>query len=418
MRSISNILQTSDPLLNLALTDLKEELEPPSDIVRSVIMTAQLMPSTANSVHSITNEPSLFFPNVWRSISNAVKEDEESLYLGFMEKFFWELPQTAQSARRRLALGGEPPAKRLREGPEPVSSFSRGTNLANAPTPTGPTRRDTFRQRKPNTSRPPSMHVDDYVARERNIDGTSIGSNAVVSTQRGRPPSIHVDEFIARQKQNSAVIPVAPSTPADAPQVKGSSPVVSKNNNSEGDADKADKPRQAKADLFDEQEIDIDIDEESGSDDKGLFPQTDDNLQPPPVVTGENSPDSVETASIRSPLIRPEKESSSAHNPLERHDKQVVASPATRHPIGPQPPSGPLPGRSGTPVSNQPPLPPMPPPVRAISTPGQGLDQMQNNLMPFGNHLRGLAPPIPGGFQLQPSDVHIPNALMGLQVNC
>lgn len=260
------------------------------------------------------------------------------------------------------------------------------------------------------------MHVDDYVARERNIDGTSIGSNAVVSTQRGRPPSIHVDEFIARQKQNSAVIPVGPSTPADAPQIKGSSPVVSKNNNSEGDTDKADKPRQAKADLFDEQEIDIDIDE-SGSDDKGLFPHTDDNLQLPLVVTGENSPDSVETGTMRSPLARPEKESSSAHNSLERHEKQVVASPVTRPHMGPQPPSGPLPGRSGPPPNNQPPLPPMPPPARAMSGPGQGLDQMQNNSMPFGNPLRGLAPPIPGGFPLQPSDVNIPNALMGLQVN-
>jgi hypothetical protein len=416
LKSISNILETSDPLLNQAFTDLKEELEPPSDIVRSIIMTAQLMPSTANSVQSITNEPSLFFSNAWRSISNSVKEEEESLYLGFfMEKFVWDLPQTAQSARCRLALGGEPPAKRLREGPETLSSFSRGTSLANAPMPTGPTRRDTFRQRKPNTSRPPSMHVDDYVARERNVDGTSIGSNAVISTQRGRPPSIHVDEFIARQKQNSAVIPVAPSTPADAPQVKGSSPVVSKNNNSEGDTDKVEKPRQATADLFDEQEIDIDIDEESGSDDKGLFPQPDDNLQPPPVVTGENSPESVETGAIRSPLIRPEKESSSAYNPLERHEKQVVDSPVARHLFGPQTLSGSLPGRSGPPTSNQPPLPPMPPPVRSTPAPGQNLDQVQNNSMPFGHSLRGLAPPIPGGFPLQPSD--IPNALMGLQVN-
>ncbi|KAJ4781842.1 embryo defective 2016 [Rhynchospora pubera] len=411
--SISNILKTSDPPLSLPSMDLKEQLEPPSDIIRSVIMTAQLMPSATNSFISIVNEPSLFFANAWRFISNSVNE-EEYLYLGFMEKFVWELPQTAQSARGRLALGGEPPAKRLREGPEPVSSFSRGNNLANASTSMGPTRRDTFRQRKPNTSRPPSMHVDDYVARERNIDGTSIGSNVVVSTQRGRPPSIHVDEFIARQKQNSAVIPGGTSAPADAPRVKGSSPVVSKNNNSESDADKADKPHQVKPDLFDEQEIDIDIDEESGSDDKGLFPQPDDSLQAP-VVTGENSPDSVEIETRRSPHIRPEKESSSAHNPVERHEKQMMASPVSQPLGGPPPLSGPLPGRSGPPVSNQPPLPPMPPPGRAMPVPGQGLDQVQSNSVPFGNPLRGLAPPIPGGFPLQPSDVNIPNALMGLQ---
>lgn len=65
------------------------------------------------------------------------------------------------------------------------------------------TRRDTFRQRKPNTSRPPSMHVDDYVARERGNETTVVSGSI---SQRnvsggGRPPSIHVDEFMARQRE-------------------------------------------------------------------------------------------------------------------------------------------------------------------------------------------------------------------------
>lgn len=49
------------------------------------------------------------------------------------------------------------------------------------------------------------MHVDYYVARERNNDGMSRNSN-VVNVQRGgstsgRQPSIHVDEFTAKKKE-------------------------------------------------------------------------------------------------------------------------------------------------------------------------------------------------------------------------
>lgn len=43
----------------------------------------------------------------------------------------------------------------------------------------GPTIRDTFWQCKANTSRPHSMHFDDYVARERNNDGMSNKSNVI-----------------------------------------------------------------------------------------------------------------------------------------------------------------------------------------------------------------------------------------------
>ncbi|KAL3700291.1 hypothetical protein R1sor_018313 [Riccia sorocarpa] len=74
-------------------------------------------------------------------------------------------------------------------------------------------RRDMFRQRKPNTSRPPSMHVDDYVARERNTDGvTSAPIQPRSSSGSGRPPSIHVDEFMARQQQERQQLSAAGNT--------------------------------------------------------------------------------------------------------------------------------------------------------------------------------------------------------------
>ncbi|KAG5544925.1 hypothetical protein RHGRI_017401 [Rhododendron griersonianum] len=81
-------------------------------------------------------------------------------------------------------------------------TFSRGSGppIDHA----GPTRRDTFRQRKPNSSRPSYMHADDYVARERSVDVTS-SSNVIavprIGSSSGRPPSIHVDEFMARQRE-------------------------------------------------------------------------------------------------------------------------------------------------------------------------------------------------------------------------
>ena len=137
------------------------------------------------------------------------------------------------------------------------------------------------------------MHVDDYVARERNIDGASSASNIVNSTPRGtlsgRPPSIHVDEFMARQRERQNPVP-APS--GDAPQVKSQ---TSLDDNVRA---KTEKLQQPKADLDDDQEIDIVFDEESESDDKLPFPQPDDNL-PPPVIVGENSLGPDSSASTR-----------------------------------------------------------------------------------------------------------------------
>ncbi|ONK69373.1 uncharacterized protein A4U43_C05F22180 [Asparagus officinalis] len=220
------------------------------------------------------------FSHIWKSIENA--ESDNSIFpIGSLgDKFMWECPDTSPDRQLMAAPPGkrkmastEISGKRVRESPgsEVVGSnaFSRG--LSTPAISSAPSRRDTFRQRKPNTSRPPSMHVDDYVARERNIDGVSGGSHVISSSQRGgstsgRPPSVHVDEFEARQRerQNPTYVTVG------------------------------EKPQQLKADLDDDlHEIDIVFDEESGSDDKLPFPHPDDNLQSASVVVGESSPGSV-----------------------------------------------------------------------------------------------------------------------------
>lgn len=250
-----------------------------------------LTPST------VFSDDETMFSHIWKSKESAESDNSISL-LGLTDKFMWECPDTspdrqlmpAPPGKRKLA-STENSGKRVREssGSEAVGSnaFSRG--LSTPVISAGPSRRDTFRQRKPNTSRPPSMHVDDYVARERNIDGTSSGSHVISSSQRGgstsgRPPSVHVDEFEARQRERQTPTFVTVGSTA---QVKRLS------HESHKAPDKSEKPQQLKADLDDDHEIDIVFDEESGSDDKLPFPQPDDNLQSASVVIGESSPGSV-----------------------------------------------------------------------------------------------------------------------------
>ncbi|KAI8562895.1 hypothetical protein RHMOL_Rhmol03G0070900 [Rhododendron molle] len=231
---------------------------------------------------------------------SAGKAEDYSLG-GLVEKFIWECPenlpdrlsQTALQLKRKISpLEGSNRRPRGDNSPgETVgqNTFSRGSGppIVSA----GPTRRDTFRQRKPNTSRPPSMHVDDYVARERSVDVTS-SSNVIavprIGSSSGRPPSIHVDEFMARQRERQN--PVG-QVVGDATQVKNTPA------ESDASAEKSNsKPRQLKPDLDDDlQGIDIVFDgEESESDDKLPFPQPDDNLpQPESVAVEQNSPRSI-----------------------------------------------------------------------------------------------------------------------------
>lgn len=131
----------------------------------------------------------------------------------------WDCPKplherpvvTTRTLKRRVISTVEVASKRQRGDATVSAVASRTTVLVTS------SRRDTFRLRKPNTSRPPSMHVDDYVAREKSSDVLP-GSNPATSAtplQRSnsgpeRAPSIHVDEFTARQRdhQQAAALPV------------------------------------------------------------------------------------------------------------------------------------------------------------------------------------------------------------------
>ncbi|KAF0922548.1 hypothetical protein E2562_038018 [Oryza meyeriana var. granulata] len=288
IKLLCSIIENSGPFTDSAQMVL-EESTIPAGVFHNIVMTSHLMPSI--DFVSVNDEPALLFSNAWKAFGDSAEPFGCQLS-EFGKRMVWELPDcsldkqlmTGQSARRKLALG-DSASRRVRDNQahEPTGQFSRGLNTTNASV--GHTRRDTFRQRKPNTSRPPSMHVDDYVARERNIDGASSASNIVSSTPRGtlsgRPPSIHVDEFMARQRERQNPVP-APS--GDATQVRRKATL------DENVSTKPEKPRQPKADLDDDQEINIIFDEESGSDDKLPFPQPDDSLQSPPVIVGENSP--------------------------------------------------------------------------------------------------------------------------------
>lgn len=231
-------------------------------------------------------------------LENSVERIDDHLNLGGLgDKFLWECPetlpdrltQTSVSAKRKQpSMDGN--TRRAREGSQAeISSqnaFSRG--ITQSSVSSGPTRRDAFRQRKPNTSRPPSMHVDDYVARERNVEGvTNVITVPRAGSTGGRPPSIHVDEFMARQRerQNPSVTVVG----EDVGHLKNAA--VNPTN-----GEKLNKSKQLKTDLDDDlQGIDIVFDgEESDPDDKLPFPQPDDNLQQPaPVIVEQSSPHSI-----------------------------------------------------------------------------------------------------------------------------
>lgn len=259
-----------------------------------MLMTLQLLPPI--TIFSLDDE--IASSHIWNG--NEIAETESSAFpiRGLADRFMWECPDTSADRLMPAPLGkrktasSEISGKRVRESPasEAVGSnaFSRGLNTPAISS--GPSRRDTFRQRKPNTSRPPSVHVDDYVTRERNIDVTSSGSHVVSSSQRGgstsgRPPSVHVDEFEARQRerQNPTFVTVGSTTQIKRPAHENHTGL-----------EKPDKPKLLKADLDDDlHEIDIVFDEESGSDDRLPFPQPDDNLQCAPVTVGGSSPGSV-----------------------------------------------------------------------------------------------------------------------------
>ncbi|XXG70875.1 hypothetical protein AAC387_Pa07g0258 [Persea americana] len=277
--------------------NLQESVEP---LIPSEIYPLHSIMPSLTTLNSNDDEAGASFSRVGRSDGNAEKGSSYFSLGGLADRFLWECPDSSPDRMSMLSQPGkkkltpvEGSGKRVRgdnSGSENMgtNAFSRG--MGSSSSASGHTRRDTFRQRKPNTSRPPSMHVDDYVARERNVDSMTSGSNIATSAQRGgstggRPPSIHVDEFMARQRERQN--PVATGV-GEVVQVRNA-PLENEN-----DADKPDRSRQLKADLDDDlQEIDIVFDDESESDDRLPFPQPDDNLLAAPVITGESSPRSI-----------------------------------------------------------------------------------------------------------------------------
>lgn len=260
--------------------------------VDNVIFTEGILPSP-NDI--------LVLSNIHQMVGGNVEKDDDKLYLvGLEDKFMWECPETLPERLSQTAL----PAKRKMPPVEGLSRRARGENSAAETTqntfsrglgpttaPSGPTKRDSFRQRKPNTSRAPSLHVDDYIAKERSGEGVS-NSNVIIAQRvgsaGGRAPSVHVDEFMARERerQKRIVTVVGEATI----QVKNEAPT------SGTQKEKVDKPKQLKTDPDDDlQGIDIVFDdEESEPDDKLPFPQLDDNLQQPaPVIVEQSSPHSI-----------------------------------------------------------------------------------------------------------------------------
>ncbi|KAL9258898.1 virilizer-like protein [Drosera capensis] len=217
-------------------------------------------------------------------VSSAKAENEWILgELG--DKFQWECPenlrtrlsQTATQGKRKMSSsdgGSRHGRENLSHDAQSILSKGQAVSVATS----GSNRRD-FR-RKPNTSRPPSTHVDDYVARERNVD-SSTNSNVIavprLGSGSGRAPSIHVDEFMARQRERHSSVPVVVGEPAS--QGKG---IPSMNENL---TEKSYQSKKLKVDLDDLEDINIVFDgEEFEPDDKLPFPQPDANAQPAATV--------------------------------------------------------------------------------------------------------------------------------------
>uniref|UniRef100_A0A7N0V598 Virilizer N-terminal domain-containing protein n=1 Tax=Kalanchoe fedtschenkoi TaxID=63787 RepID=A0A7N0V598_KALFE len=338
-----------------------------------------------SNVLPASNDPHSSLKLLQTADGNSQRVDSLSCIGELADTFLWECPealpdrlsQASPSLKRKMAsIDGPNRRSRLDNSPSDSlapNSFARGGPL---PVSSGPSRRDNFRQRKPNTSRPPSMHVDDYVARERNVDINS-GSN-VIAVQRvgssGRPPSIHVDEFMARQKErlNPVVGAAGDSTVRSKPLVTSAS---------KPGEEKSSNCQLLKADPDDDlQGINIVFDgEESEADDKLPFPQLDDNLQQlGPGVVG--SPHSVvaETESEANENNQPAQSAMPTTSNMDEHAQRSRGHHDQRYMIG------------------QPPLPPMPPPptVSPImskgSFTGSNTEPTAFHVQPDPNYLRTL----------------------------
>ena len=258
--------QVAETAQSLSLVLLKPiDLLKVEDVMSEGVLIFSSDVSLSSKIHLLTDSSSERVENEWNVGDLS-------------EKFQWECSENLRNRLSQAGLLGKRKmsavdgANRHGKG-ETAGADLRGAGLSI--TPSVATRRDTFRQRKPNTSRPPSMHVDDYVARERNADG-SANPNVIaiprLGSSGGRPPSIHVDEFMARQRDRQNAVAMA--------GVEAGSHGKKVPLDKENDVTVSNKSKQLKVDLDDDlQGIDIVFDaEENEPDDKLPFPQADDNL--------------------------------------------------------------------------------------------------------------------------------------------
>ncbi|XP_021719118.1 uncharacterized protein LOC110686836 isoform X1 [Chenopodium quinoa] len=260
--------------------------------------------------------------------SSSERVENEWNFGEFGNKFQWEC---SENLRNRLSQAGLLGKRKI----SAVDGANRHGKGENAPAdvrgsgpsvvPSIPTRRDTFRQRKPNTSRPPSMHVDDYVARERN---ESSNPNVIavprLGSSGGRPPSIHVDEFMARQRERQNAVPIAGVEAAS----QGKKAMLESDN----DMEKSSRSKQLKVDLDDDlQGIDIVFDaEENEPDDKLPFPQADDDVQQTASASAERSPQHSIVEESESEAK--DQEATAASNAVEDTQSELSSRMSVSHP--------------------------------------------------------------------------------------
>ncbi|KAG0494568.1 hypothetical protein HPP92_005562 [Vanilla planifolia] len=196
LQKITDVVEVMRLLLEVPLVSSTKVEEIPSDdffLSTDSDLCANTKSLLFSSLNMIANDDGAAFNHVWKLIEITETESEPFSLDGFAEKFIWECPDTSServlttsSGGKRKIASAEVSAKRARDSSTSEaggSNASRGFTTLSTPVPT---RRDTFRQRKPNTSRPPSMHVDDYVARERNTDALNSASHAVSSQREGQ----------------------------------------------------------------------------------------------------------------------------------------------------------------------------------------------------------------------------------------
>jgi hypothetical protein len=98
-----------------------------------------------------------------------------------------------------------------------------GQSAAQAAAATLASRKDHFRARRQNTGRPPSMHVDDFMAQKGKGVAVPAQSTAARIHTGGRAPSIRVDDFMKLESEKGRTVVGAPVQPASE---GGSVPLV------------------------------------------------------------------------------------------------------------------------------------------------------------------------------------------------